>query len=280
MKKFILNTLLFSFSIPLIFYATCIYSLYTESYKKTINGSIIYKAIARSKKKHKAKKIILGDSVGEQFFSCYKNNDTLFSLATIESISMVGQYILLTNYINAGNTLDTVYLILNPSSFSNNLESRSAYQFFLKPFFVEEYKSLFTNTVKNQIDKIPFSSICRNPAILTTNWSPSKLLFTLPKQPNKTVFLSPISIEYITKMKALALKNHFALIILPSPVVSSKKYELQHMDKSEITANKLNDAFEFYFNNIIYIDNHHFSDEFHLKEPEKFKKIFIAKLLR
>ena len=103
---------------------------------------------------------------------------------------MVGQFILLNNYINAGNEPDTVYLLVSPFSFRNNLDQVYTYHYFLKPFYTDEYKPMFSETVTEQIHKIPYYNFCRIPFILTSDWAPD---FSLKDKIDYT-FLSPISV--------------------------------------------------------------------------------------
>ena len=263
MKKIILKSLLFSSFLVVLFYAKPIYLLLNDRYKSVVAGKEIYFSIFKSKQKKKAKKIILGDSVAYQLFPNTSNNDTINSLACNQAISLAGQYILLNNYINAGNKLDTVYLIFNPFSFKNNLDQKYTYHYFLKPFFIAEYKPLFTELVFNQVNKIPYSFICREPYILTSNWAPN--FITLDK--NKFTMLSQISLEYLQKIKQLSIKNNFQLIILPVPISLRYKAIIKNINMNEIINNNLASEFKNFFSQIIYLEDTLFEDGTHLKQP-------------
>jgi hypothetical protein len=47
--------------------------------------------------------VLLGDSVATMLFDHYNDNDSNYSLACNQSITMVGQYILQKNYSDSGN---------------------------------------------------------------------------------------------------------------------------------------------------------------------------------
>ena len=90
MNLFIKKNLIFLILLPFLIYLLTVFLVYSNVYKKIATNSLIYQALDKSRKKQIAKKIILGDSVGEQLFSCYSESDTLLSLATNASINMVG----------------------------------------------------------------------------------------------------------------------------------------------------------------------------------------------
>ncbi|MHC1775946.1 MAG: hypothetical protein AB9834_11090 [Lentimicrobium sp.] len=261
MKKFILDCILFIIIAFPILTLVPNYLVLTDKYKTKVAGKEIYHSIFKSKQKKKSKKILIGDSVCNQLFPNTKNNGTINSLACNQAISMVGHFILLNNYLNTGNKVDTVILIYAPISFMNNLNQIYTYHYFLKPFYTEEYKPLFTKTVNEQIQKIPYSNFCRFSNILTSNWAPN---FT-STDTIKYSFLSPISVEYLIKIKKLSIKYNFKLIILPTPTALSEKPEIEKIDKNEIVNNNLEREFENYFTKIIYLDDSIFTDGIHLK---------------
>lgn len=268
MRKFILKSLAFML---IVLIGTHIrHLIYKGKYQQTVAGSEVYYSLFKSKQKKKTKKLLLGDSVGYQLFPNTTSNDQINSLACNQAISMVGQFVLLNNYINAGNKIDTVIMIFTPFSFMNNLNQIYTYHYFLKPFYKKEYLNLFSETVNKQIQKIPYVSVCRVPYILESNWAPE---FKSKDEINYT-FLSPISVEYLIKIKALAFKNHFRLIIIPPPTSFSKKLAIEKMNKNEIVKNNLCNEFRDYFKRIKYLSDKNFSDGTHLKKPEEYREYY------
>jgi len=214
--------------------------------------------------------------MGGQLFPAGTNTDTINSLTCNQAISMVGYYILLNNYINSGNKIDTVYMIVTPLYLGNNLDQVYAYHYFLKPFYIDEYLPLFSETVKKQINKIPYVYFCRLPFILTSNWAPD----FVSKDEKKYTFLSPVSIEYLKKIKELGVKYKFKLIVLPTPTAISKKPLLEKMNKNEIVKSNLSNEFNNYFENIIYLDDSNFVDGLHLKKPQKYTEYYKNKWIK
>jgi hypothetical protein len=275
MRRFLINSAIFILIGALLFHIKPLYLLYKERYKAVVSGDEIYYSITKSKSKNKSKKLLLGDSVARQLFDNKKDHGSVNSLACNQSIAMVGHYILLNDYLEAGNEVDTVFLLFRPFTFQNNLDQVYTYHYFLKPFYTSEYKPYFSGTVNEQISKIPYRQFCRYPSILTSNWAPN---FRSHDKASYT-FLSPISVEYLKKMKELSLKRNFKLIILPTPLMASLKKSVDSLDKNEIAKTGLQEEFSHYFDNILYLDDSNFSDGSHLKDPAKYSEYYKNKFL-
>jgi hypothetical protein len=269
MKKFIFNIIIFILPIVIFAYSKSLYLLYSDNYINSVAGPEVYHSIIKSKLKSNAGKVLIGDSFGLSLFSNITCNDTINSLACNRAISMAGHFFLLNNYLNAGNQVDTVYMIFTPFSFLNNLDEVYTYNYFLKPFYKEEYMPLFTKTVYKQIHKIPYYYLCREPNILTSKWSPNynskgKISYT---------FLSTISVEYLSKIKELSSKNDFKIIILPTPTRISNKVSIENINKNEIVNTGLENEFENYFKNLIYLNDTNFIDNVHLKNRNMYTEL-------
>jgi hypothetical protein len=267
MKHFVLKTFIFVLIAIGIFHVKSFYLLQKDRYTKKVLGSEVYLSIDKSKKKNPAKKVLLGDSVGKQLFDNTENNDTINSLACNQAIGLAGQYILLHNYIAAGNQIDTAYVFFTPFTFKNNLDQIFTYNYFVKPFYRDEYEALITPTVKKQIEKIPLTGIASYPAVLTSNWSPD---FKSPKTFPYTM-ISPVSAEYLHKMEDLSNEHHFKLVLVAAPTNFKKKAEVDALDRQEIIDNNLQEVFKGFFESIIYLDESYFVDGTHLKRPQDFK---------
>jgi hypothetical protein len=272
MKQFILKSVLFVLIFLALAHARPLYLLSNDRYKHSGAGSEIYYSINKSEHKNKSSvKILLGDSVARQMFSNVTSNDPIYSLACNQAIGMVGQFLLLNNYLRAGNHVDTVYLLFTPFSFLNNLNEVYTYHYFLKPFYVNKYFPLFSQTVIEQIHKIPYYYLSRCPYVLTSKWAPD----FVSKDKVDYTFLSPISAEYLVKIKALSIKYGFRLVVIPTPTSLSNRRRIENMNKNEIVVNNLQNEFKDYFKNIIYLDDGNFiNDGVHLINPLKYAEYY------
>ena len=116
-------------------------------YKYTLPGREIYQAIGKSQRKTNIKKLIIGDSTGNQFFNVFTDEDSIYSLACNQVIGMCGHYFLLDDFLKNGNRPEHVYMIFNVFSFSNNLDQNYTFHYFLKPFYKKEYRDRMSRTV-------------------------------------------------------------------------------------------------------------------------------------
>ena len=246
-----------------------------DNYKQSVAGEEIYLSIKKSKQKSDCKILIIGDSTGKQIFDNREENDSINSLACNQAIGVVGQYLLLNNYFNAGNKPEIVYMLYTPFSFKDNLDQVYTFHYFLKPFYTKEYKDHFSEQVLDQIAKIPFSYLSHEPLILTSNWAPDFKC----KDATDYTFLSPISKAYLKKIKNLCMAHQVDFFIIPPPIKISNKERIEQFNKNEYRKcsfeNELND----YFDNIIYLSNDFFVDDVHLKTPSTGRKIMDEMIL-
>src|SRR3954453_6937291 len=97
-RKFVTKFLIFALiAFPVLTFKNLLF-YYTDSYKSSVFGAEIYTSIQKSKMKKKVKKLLIGDSVGNQLYDNGVYNGSIFSLTCNQAISMVGQYILLSNF--------------------------------------------------------------------------------------------------------------------------------------------------------------------------------------
>ncbi len=270
MRKFVLHTLLFGFLAMVFVELTCAVLLYTDVYLFNYPGYVIHDAIKKSKTKSNKKILLLGDSVGHQLFPNKDDNDSIYSLACNQAISLAGQYVLLHNYINTGAKFEKLVLFITPFSFRNNLDQMYTYHYFLKPFDNDENRYLFTNSVKEQIAKIPYHRWHSMPHIAATTWAPDYI----SKDTSTFTFLSPISIEYLHKIRELSKLYNFSIKIVSPPISISKREAIDSIYQNEIRNANLENEFANYFNLIAYRDSALFSDGTHFNTPEQIRVRF------
>lgn len=269
MQKFIYRILFFFLPLFFLIYSKPVYLLLDNKYQSLVLGQEVYESINKSKKRSKARKLLIGDSVGKQLFPIEKYNDTINSLACNQAIGMIGQYILLRNYLKAGNLIDTLYIVTTPFAFKNNLDQIYTFQYFAKPFYNSQFDEFISEKALAQLNKIPYISLSRDPNVLTSNWSPD---FISSDKINFT-FLSPISVEYLLKIKKLSVLNKFKLILLSVPVSYANKKEIENINKLEVINAGLSDLFEGYFDKIKYLNDTNYIDRVHFKRPVDFKEL-------
>jgi hypothetical protein len=266
--KFIRRSILFFLVAFALLSVESLVSYFTKTYQKEVNGNEVYLSLKKAKAKKKVKLLIIGDSVGKQLYDNETYNGAIYSLACNQAISLAGQYILLEKFIENNKTSlpDEVIMIITAETFTNNLNQVFTFHYFLKPFYNQEFKPLLTATALTQIRKVPLYYLSQLPLILNTNWSPS---YTAVSDTSYH-FISPVSNNYLLKIKALCTANHLPLKLICPPIKTSRKQLNLDYAKNirEIAKTGLQNEFKDYFQNIrflpdsLYIDKIHFKKQF------------------
>lgn len=264
MRKFIFKLFIISsflFCIFTIYSTVRLEITYNNPYSKyslTLNGKEIIKAIYKSKKTKKIKKLLIGDSVAEQIYSVDNYNDSIYSLTCNQAITLAGQYCLLYTFLNNNkdNLPQEIILYYNPFSLQNNLD-KFAFHYFLKTFYYNNtFEDLLNNNIiKNRIQHIPYFYIAKFNIIKSINYSP---IYSLKNDTSKLV--SPISELYLNKIDSLCNAYNVPFKFLPSPIRISRKQEIENLKPR---GNKLIDE---YYSKIIFMNDSLFQDPVHFKK--------------
>lgn len=273
LQLFCLKSIFFVVTIILCSYI-CNYIIIDKlkAYFPKYDGIEIYRAIQKSKNQTKVRRLIIGDSTANQFFDNNNDDEDFISLTCNQAIGMCGHYFLLNNFLTAGNNPEEVYMIFTPSSFANDLDQIYTYHYFLKPFYRDEYKSLMSENVINQIKKIPFYEFSQLPLIISPAWAPNY------KPDKKELFLSPISIEYLSKIDSLRLEHNFKLYIVPALTSNSKKNELANYNYDKIKNTNVAKLLKIYLDNIIYLPDNCYKDDVHLQKPLDYRDVMLNEI--
>lgn len=275
MKRFLVRVTVFFACFFLLTYVM----YYLDIYTYLLPNKTIYEVIRQSKEKNdKVKTLIIGDSVGKQLFNSAYNDDsdTIKSLASNQAIDIIGQYLILKNYLDINPQVKKVYLVYNPFSFSNNLDHKFTFNYFLKPFYKPEFIPLISREAMAQIEKIPFYQFANFPPVAITFWTPEVYQDSLSEEK----FLSEVSVEYLRKMKALTDQKNIDFQVVPPPVKMSLQEELEALLKNrEIDKYpELHTAlFHDYFDKVFYLPDSLYVDRKHFKNPEKFREFVMEK---
>lgn len=220
--------------------------------------------LSKSYAKKKVKKLIIGDSTGYALYPCTRSYDSIVSLACGSSISMGGHYFLLKNYFDANqdNLPMEVVLLITPMSFSNDLD-KYAYQYFLKPFPIWEYKQLYTDHLYQRVKSIPYYWTAYLPFIHSSGYTPE---ISVPKD-ESAVYFSQTCYDYLLLIDSITRSNGIPLRMISSPVRDDYK---QRVDSISAALNNINTTVirhlvEPYIESINYYPSNLFHDEVHLE---------------
>jgi hypothetical protein len=278
LKRFLYKCLIFiAVALPIIT-GQSLYAYFTKSYESSVYGNEIYLSINKSKVKKKVKTLIIGDSVGKQLYDNETYNGDVYSETSNQAISMAGYYFLIKNFfdVNTGQLPGTVVLILTPETFTNNLDQKFTFHYFLKPFYKEEYKQYFSPACLYQVRKVPFYYLSQCPFIVNTNWSPD---YTGDNKHNFK-FISQISNDYLIKIKQLCSHYNVKFLMYCPPVRMAGHLETINFSRqiAEIEKTGLEKEFTTYFKNAIFLPDSLYQDHIHFKKeyiPKDYFKIGI-----
>jgi len=272
MKRFLIDIMLYAVIILLITVPVSILKAYLEDYKANVIGSEIYCAINKSQQKSNVKKLLLGDSVGNQLYPCKKEYDSIVSLACNQAITLAGHYFLMKNYIetNFENLPERIILLVTPFSLENDVD-KFAYHYFLKPFPPYKWSDLYTEHLKQRIHSIPFYWTANLPLIRTSPYTPKLAVPSF--QSIKSI--SPLSYEYLLKMDSLTKANNIDFCMVSTPVRDDRKNDIVSFWENLPTEymSHLSELLEPYKESVMYLPSEWYSDHVHFvgeKTPDDY----------
>lgn len=220
--------------------------------------------LSKSKSKKKVKRLIIGDSTGYALYPCTKRYDNIVSLACGTSVSMGGHYFLLKNYLDANqdNMPMEVVLLLTPMSFCNDLD-KYAYQYFLKPFPIWEYKPLYTDHLYQRVKSIPYYWTAYLPFIHSSGYTPEN---SVPKKESE-VYFSQTCYDYLLLIDSITKANGIPLRMISSPVRDDYKQRVDSISEAlnSVDSECIGHLVKPYLESINYFPSQLFHDEVHLE---------------
>ena len=267
MKRFISIICLYLLALLLVTLPPEIYKIVTDSSYGNVAGGEVRAAVKVSKTKFnkKIKKLIMGDSTGHALYPSENQYDSIASMACNQAITFAGQYFLLKNYLenNKDNLPQEIIFLATPESFGNDVDI-FAYQYFLKPFPILEYKQLYSEHLYSRIKSIPFYWTANLPFIQTSGYTPREAIPAYTKR----IHLSELTYEYLVLMDEIAQEYNVSFHMLSTPVRDDRQQEIELVlqDLKTIGSNRLSHLLEPYIKSISYYPSNLFFDQVHLED--------------
>lgn len=230
-------------------------------------GPGIYRLLNSSKQINPETQIlVLGESVAAQIYPNREYVKEITAYTNNQGVSLVGYYHLLSNFIHTNQRQDfKVFLVYHPAGFSNNLDNRYIFNYYLKPFQDSKYKMERTELANELISQIPFYWLADYKIIRESNWAPT---YRTIHNPTETE-MSPIAAEYLKKMDDLCRENNIPFEVKAPFISTYYKQENFEAFKEQLKTLEVDHLFKTYFDNIIWLDDHLFVDHLHLKKKPK-----------
>ena len=267
MRRFLLRLLVWSLVSLLAVCAVDTVLYYSGYINKNKIGHEVQIAISKSKNPASYRFVVLGDSVGLQYYDTWTTYDNLVSLASNMGVSLAGQFFLLNNYVKThGNALpEKVFLILTYQSLNNDLTTDLTYPYFLKNFYRREYRPFYNESLWCQVRKTPFYWTATWPIFRTSN-----IAFHYSISSNGDhVMVSKISETYLHAIEKIAEENQIDFALLIAPIRESAKEEFlallqQGLDGGEIRDPILERALQ----EVVFLPDSLYRDDVHFNEDD------------
>lgn len=269
MKRFISIICLYLLTVLLVILPPEIYKIVTDANYGNAPGGEVRAAVRVSKTKtnKKIKKLIMGDSTGHALYPSEKEYDSIASMACNQAITFAGQYFLLKNYLetNKENLPQEIIFLATPESFGNDVD-QFAYQYFLKPFPIIDYKSLYTEHLYSRIRSIPFYWTANMPFIQTSGYTPR---VSVPAY-SEHKHLSELTYEYLARIDDITKEYNVPFYIVSTPVRDDRRQEIEKVlqDMKSIGSNRFSHLIEPYIKSVTYHPSILFFDQVHLEDTE------------
>jgi len=208
---------------------------------------------------------IFGDSVANQMYPPETNSGRINSLTMMMPSTMAGHYFLLER-LKESNTLKDrqVILILLPNSLETELEHKATFHYILKPFYNREFAPWNDPFFHGRIEKKAVAALSQAPMIRCSNWTPPSWIPYLAEPEANQPGISPLNLYYLKKMARLVNDAGGSFLCLPAIQRESRKGNDYHALREAIRSAGLQDAFDQYFESILYYPDELFRDSAHL----------------
>jgi hypothetical protein len=265
MARFFIKLILFLITgFLLVNLVAAIYAPFARSrYER--DGSETFEAVRRARSPSSCSNIVLGDSVCHQLLLQQNLPDTL-NLSCNQAVSVCGQFLLARSAVAHDPQARKITLVLLPQSFTNDLEQKYTFNYFVKPFYIHaDLRSGMDALVTRRLDRRPVYRLMLFPMFRYSDLL-SATDYSSPV-PAAFSYLSPVAIDYLHQLADLCHAHHLQLRLVCPPISKTSGYD-QAVFLKEISTAQLDDVFAGYTATMrvvspdLLIDNVHFKPEF------------------
>ncbi len=253
-------------------------------------GPELYYALDLAEERTEYTKVIIGDSVARLIFSpdYQDETDEVCYLATNQAITVLGNYILLSRYLENNPQTEEVYYIVRPQSLANPLWFNFSFQYFIVPFYNDMYKQYIDDDTREYIEdrfgklyatNDIVKSFVENNAYYMDVYLNNVLEQQLEVRDEK--HLSDLTIKYLPEIKELCDSYGVRLKVMAAPLPDTEDNHDWAEFSKQIADNVLSDLLGDYIEGIDYYPESAFGDEAHFTEryleenrAEIIKKLF------
>lgn len=207
-------------------------------------------------------KLILGDSVCNQMFNHLQEyNDDYCIVGNNRGLTMVGQYLLLNEFLKAHENVTDVYVIVGLDALESKIDITYGYQYVVVPFTrIGALNNLEKETIDEMSDLFGAWALQPEVAKIIGDSNPARKLYLNylkekygEETPTHAEYgeLSDTTILYLTKMHEMCEARNIALHLLPDPLADNDlRHEQKQLLKEEFERTGLDAYFPDYFSMI------------------------------
>lgn len=275
MKKFVIKLAMLVLFVVISVGGYYVAQYYMNSGKASNFGPELYYALELAEEKTEYTSVIIGDSVARLIFAPDYQSETKETcyLATNQAITVLGNYILLNRYLENNPQTEEVVYILRPQSLANPLWYNFSFQYFIVPFYNDNYKHYIDEEtcayIEERFGKIYATNEMVKNFIENNSYYMDVYLNNILEQQLEVrdeKHISELAATYLKKMQKLCDEKGIKLTILAAPLPDTEVNSDWSEFKAQISEYGLNDILEGYFENLDYYDESFFSDEAHFTE--------------
>ena len=240
-------------------------------------------------------KLILGDSVCNQMFNHLQeyNNDYCI-VGNNRGLTMVGQYLLLNEFLKVHENVTDVYVIVGLDALESKIDITYGYQYVVVPFTrIGALNNLEQETINEMSDLFGAWALQPEVVELIGDSNPARKLYLnylKEKYGEETSTyvgsgeLSDTTILYLTKMREMCEARNITLHLLPDPLADNDfRHDQKQLLQAEFERTGLEQYFPDYFSMIHFypeeefVDGVHFGDGYDSQEQfnEKIQELYL-----
>lgn len=249
-------------------------------------------ALSIAKEESNSTKLLLGDSVALQLFQGLSGVNTTYTIdPTNQAIQFVGQYVLLTEYLNHHNGVQDVFLVVAPQTLSTDIDPFLSYQYVAIPMIQNGYQEYMDDIVWTKLES-QFGKLLLNRNVIDfidRSCVNRKLFYfliggKLKEEKTELVdIISDINLRYLHKMLDLCNSKNVKFHLLPAPMKDTDvNHQYMEAMKTKWQQLDLENDFPLFCQSVSFFPAEMFKDELHFSEEyetRESKNIIIQKML-
>lgn len=216
-------------------------------------------------------KLILGDSVSFRLFSELQEDNPEYCIASSNrAITMSGQYILASEFLESHPEATDIYLTVIEDSLATTYETGYGYQYAVIPFVLTDTIDNLDEETMDEMGHVYGHFFMKKKVVQLVSDSPlnRKLYLNILNKvaPSTSGLTFPnVTNVYIVKLHSLCEEKGVTLHLIPLPVMDTQeRHDMETVLRKEYEKTPMAEIYPDYFDQFIYYPPEKFSDNVHV----------------